>query len=115
MSIEDKFMNVRELYRDDPESIEQLEAEEERVHKLLKRKEYADNEETQVLLAMCRKEIVLARKRLATDRRLVIEEEAMRELWAIIDARLWFIKMVAIDYDGEIAKIEADLDKELQV
>jgi hypothetical protein len=110
-TLNERFAHLREIYPDD---IEQIEADEKRVHELLKLQEYSKLDETKALIALCRSDIVFARKRLATDRILWDEETAMRELWAVIDARLWFLKMVAKDYDGELAAIESQLEADLQ-
>ena len=72
---------------------------------------YASLEQTQYLLALCRNEIMQARMRLATERHLT---EAQRgELWTIIDARQWFVNMVARDYEAELSAIDRDLEAEL--
>jgi hypothetical protein len=47
-------------------------------------------------LALCRKDILAAQKMLAKNRSLT--EQARAEAWHIIDARLWFVAMVAKDY-----------------
>ena len=36
--------------------------------------------------------------------------ERQLALWETIEARLWFVQMVARDYDAELRRIEADLD-----
>lgn len=66
---------------------------------------------TKGFLALCRKDILTARTKLATARDLT--EEARRELWAIIDARLWFVEMVAQDFDQQLEQMEQDLEREL--
>ena len=78
---------------------------------LLARKEYAEHEQTQQLLALCRWQIVDARTALATKRSL--SNDQRREQWGIIDARIWFVEMVAKDYDAELVRIERDLEAEL--
>jgi hypothetical protein len=55
--------------------------------------------------------VAAARAALATDRPR--NEEARRELWAIVDARLWFVELVAKDYAAELDRIERDLASEL--
>jgi hypothetical protein len=64
-----------------------------------------------MLVAVCRKAIVAARMRLATDRTLTEEQRA--NLWGVIDARDWFIQFIAKDYEAEIAAIERDLATQL--
>jgi hypothetical protein len=50
-----------------PEDIKHIEADEKRVSDLLRRQEYAALPVTQELLELCRKDILAARKMLATD------------------------------------------------
>lgn len=103
-----KFAALREKYPDD---IKRIEEDEKRMETLLKRKEYYASEETQALLALCRKDILTARVKLAKDRSLTEAQRA--DLWLIIDARLWFVQMVAKDYDAEIEQIDRELEAEL--
>lgn len=111
MRIFEKYAAVREKY---PEAIRDLEVEERRVQKLLQTKEYAEHPFTKDLVEVCRKEIIECRHRLASDRSPIGEPDVQADLWAIIDARMWFIRLVTRDVDGEIAMIEAGLDAELQ-
>src|ERR1700761_1223753 len=97
--ITDKLTRLRELF---PDGIEKIEAEERRIRDLLKRQEYYTLPATQELLSSCRKAILEARMKLATERTL--EEQARAELWHIIDAREWVLKMVARDYKQELAE-----------
>ena len=108
MDINQKFARLRELYPDD---IEQIEREEERVFALLKAQEYYNNPGTQQLVAMCRRDILTARVKLAKDRDLSAEGRA--ELWHLIDARSWFLEMVAKDYEAEISLIDQQLEADL--
>jgi len=112
-TLDERFAKLRLLYPD-PDDIQQIAAEEERVHALLKRQEYAALDETKVLVALCRDGILRARKRLATDKALIGDEITQRALWAEIDARQWFLNMVVKDYPGELAQIEAQLEADLQ-
>jgi len=101
---------LRELYPDD---IDALDAEQDRISALLRKKDYALQPETQELLALCRKDILAARVKLATERSLT--DEARAELWHIIDARGWFLRMVVKDYDAELAQIDQELEANLNV
>ena len=101
----EKFAKLRALY---PEDIIRIEADEKSARALLNKKGYAMLEETQTLLALCRTDILDARKKLATERQL--DPEARRELWGIIDARLWFVQMVSKDYDAELQSLDGMLD-----
>lgn len=104
----EKLAKLRELY---PEDVARIEADEKRVSDLLKQQEYAALPVTQELLALCRKNILTARKMLATNRKL--NDEARAECWHIIEAREWFLKMVAKDYSGELEQIDYELEAEL--
>jgi hypothetical protein len=110
-SIFEKYAAVRAQY---PEDIEHIEAEEQRVKKLLQTQEFASHPITREFLDMCRKDVVECRRKLATDRDLINHPDVQADLWAIIDARMWFIGLVSRDFEGEIAMIEAGLDAELQ-
>jgi hypothetical protein len=104
----DKYRKLRELY---PEDIAQIEREEKRVADLLKRSELGKHAEMKALVAECRRDVVFARRKLATDRAL--GEDARRELWALVDARLWVVERLVRDFDAEIAEIERSLERDL--
>jgi hypothetical protein len=108
MTIGEKLARLRELYPDD---IDKIELEEQRVHELLQAQEFYNQPTTQQLLALCRKDILTARVKLATERAL--DERARAELWHIIDAREWFVRMVAKDYESELLVIEQQLEADL--
>src|SRR5947209_5753797 len=95
----EKLAKLKELY---PEDIERIEQDEKRVSDILLKHEFASQPVTQQLLALCRKDILAARAMLATNRALTDEQRA--ECWHIIDARLWFVKLVAKDYASELAQ-----------
>ena len=78
---------------------------------LLKAQEYYELPTTKALIALCRKDIVDARIKLATNRTLNDEQRA--DLWHIIDAREWFVRMVAKNYTGELEQIDRELEREL--
>jgi hypothetical protein len=48
---------------------------------------------------------------LATNR--VLTPEARAEAWHVVDAWLWFVKMVAKDYAGELDQLDRELEAEL--
>jgi hypothetical protein len=110
-AIFEKYAAARIKYPDD---IERIEKEEQRVRELLLLQDLSQHEAMQKLLAMCREAIITARRRLATDRTLLNDTDAQRDLWSIIDARLWTIQILSHDVKGELALIEAGLDVELQ-
>jgi hypothetical protein len=105
-----KYARLRELY---PDQVKEIEAEEKRVTNLLKQKEYYSLDTTKALLELCRKDVVAARRTLATDRTLTDDPDAQRQLWAIVDARLWFLERVAQNYDAELDAIDRQLEAEL--
>ncbi len=79
--------------------------------KLLKQQEYYQMDATQELLAVCRKDVVNARLKLSSDQYLTPARRA--ELWQIVDAREWFLKMIANDYAGQLEEIDRELEAEL--
>jgi hypothetical protein len=105
----EKYSKLKELYPDDIATIEE---EERRVSDLLAKQDYYNNPQTKVLIALCRKDIVTARMRLAKERDL--SEAARAEFWFIIEARSWFLGMVVKDYDTELAQIDQQLEGDLQ-
>ena len=105
-----KYAAAREKYPDD---IDRIQAEEAEVKRLLEMQEYATLPMTKHLLETCRRVVVDCRRKLATDRSLLENPEAQRDLWLIIDARLWLIQMLGKDFKGELALIEASLEPEL--
>ena len=60
---------------------------------LLKRQEYFEDPRTKELVAQCRKEIVDARIKLATNR--ILDQEQRDALWHIVERCEWFIRMVS--------------------
>ena len=100
---------IRERYPDD---IKEIEAEERRLSDLLESQDYYQHPGTQKLVALCRSEIKDARLKLASDRAL--STDAIRELWSLIDARQWFLKLVSKDFAAELAQIAGELDAELE-
>jgi hypothetical protein len=107
----DPFPKLAELKKLYPDDIARIEADEQRVSDLLRRHEFSSQPVTQELLALCRKDILEARKMLATNR--MLSPEARAEAWHTIDARLWFVQIVAKDYAGELAQMDRELDAEL--
>lgn len=105
-----KYAALRQKY---PEDTKQIEVEEKRVTALLKQKEFYSLPTTTALLDLCRNDVLMARVKLATDRTLIANEAAQRELWALVDARLWFIERVAQNYDAELKAIDMELEAEL--
>jgi hypothetical protein len=88
-----------------------IEAEESAVTELLKQQEYYELPPITRLIASCRQDIVSARIKLATYRSL--NQEQRDALWAWVDSREWFLRMVAKDYTAELEKIDRELEMEL--
>jgi hypothetical protein len=103
MNIHEKFAHLRAAY---PTTM-LASREEARVAKVLKQQRYFSLEGTQEFLAMCRKEIVKCR----SERNLSPQQQA--ELWQIIDAREWFVKMVSQDFAAQLEEIDRELEAEL--
>jgi hypothetical protein len=103
----EKFAKLREIYPDD---IERIEEDEKQVRDLLHKKEFSLRPETQELIRHCREETVQAKLKLL-DRR--IDEEGRKELWSIVDAREWVLKMISGNFDQEIQMIETTITAEL--
>ena len=82
------------------------------MEKLLNLHENFKQDPTQEFLAMCRKQIIKARITLATERNLNQRQQA--ELWQLIDAREWFVKIVAPDFVGQLEQIDRELEAELR-
>jgi len=108
MNIHEKFAHLRAAYPDD---IARIEGEEARVAKVLKQQQYFSLEGTQEFLAMCRKDIVKCRIKLATGRNL--SPQQLAELWQIIDAREWLVKMISQDFAAQLEEIDRELEAEL--
>jgi hypothetical protein len=109
--VQAKFPALKEKY---PEDIERIEADEKAVTEILQKAAFYDRPEAQALLAACRRDVTVARLKLATDRTLIDNPDAQRELWAIIDARQWFIERAAQNYKAELDAIDRELDAELR-
>ncbi len=103
---------LRKKYPEDDDLL-RIDKETIRVKKLLKLKEYSDNDVTRELVILCRSEILAARKRLSTDKSLLGDEKAQRELWFLIESRIWFLDMVCKNIDDEIDTLNQELESEL--
>ena len=64
------------------------------------------------MTALCWREIVMARIKLASDERLSAARQ--RELWSIVDCQEWFLKFVADDFHAELEQIDRELEQELR-
>lgn len=110
MEIFKTLQKLKDLYPDD---IARIQEEEKRVKSILAKKQFSDNDGTKELLTLCRENIVKARKKLATDKKLLGDENAQRELWFLIESRQWVLDVVSRDYDSELQSIERELEAEL--
>lgn len=113
--IENIFQTLQKLKDIYPEDIERILEEENRIKTLLRKKEYAENDGTKALISMCRREIITAKKKLATDKSLLGKEAEQRELWFLIESRQWVIDTISRDYESELSAIETELSADLNV
>ena len=90
----------------------QIEAGEKPVSDLLRLGEYLPRDAVNEMTALCRREIVMARIKLASDDRLSAARQ--RELWSIVDCQEWFLKFVADDFHAELEQIDRELEQELR-
>lgn len=104
---------LKERYAEDRESLERIEGEAEKARQLLEKAEYAKNPVTQELLSFFRKEVLYARRKLATDKTLVGDTNAQNLLWSIIESRMIFIKFVSQDFEGELKSMTDQLEGDL--
>ena len=72
---------------------------------------YDDADITQQLVALLRNGIVTTRIKLASSDNLSAAQ--VSELWRVIDAQEWLIRMVAKDYKAELEQIDRELESEL--
>ena len=78
----------------------------------LKRPQKHDDADiTRQLVALLRNGIVTTRIKLASSDNL--SSAQVSELWRVIDAQEWLIRMVAKDYKVELEKIDRELESEL--
>lgn len=110
MEIYDILNKLKEKY---PEDVDILESETERVKNLLKRKDFQLNETTQELLKLCKKEILTARIKLASDKSLITDSKTTQDLWTLIESREWVIKFISVDCDDVLKSLENELMVEL--
>ena len=92
----------------DREDFERLEQDEARISKLLQTEEFYNHPVMKDLLAVCRRDVVMARRKLATDRTL--DDDERGELWKVIDARLWFIERASQNYRAELDAMDQELE-----
>lgn len=103
---------LREKYSDQDDLL-RIESDYKRVKELLAQKGLAENETMQELLGLCRKDIINAKIKLATDKSLVGKEDLQRELWFVIEARGWLVKILSKDFASELESIQSELEVEL--
>jgi hypothetical protein len=103
---------LREKYTD-ADDLSRIDSDYRRITSLFKTKGFAENESVQELISICRKDIIFAKRKLATDKTLVGNKDAQLELWFIIESREWFLNIVSQDFDSEIQTIHSELESEL--
>lgn len=111
--MKDIFQVLAELKVKYPDDIKRIEEEGVAVKALLAGKRFYEDATTKRLISLCRKDILTAKKRLASDISLVGDEKAQRGLWFLIESRQWFLNMVVKNYDAEMASIQNGLENEL--
>ena len=79
---------------------------------LMRSQEYDDPDLAHQLLTLCRTGIVTTRIKLASNRNLSAAQAS--ELWQMVDAQEWLIKMAAKDYEAELEQIDRELEAELR-
>lgn len=104
---------LREKYTDD-DDINRINDDYQSIRALLARQSFAESEQTQEIINLCRKDILTAKTKLATDRSLIGDEKAQRELWFVIESREWFLKLVVKDYESELQSLYTELQEQLQ-
>jgi hypothetical protein len=107
----EKLAALRAKY---PDELERIQADEERLSKLMLAEELYSHPVMKDLLAVCHRDVLMARKKLATDRTLIENPDAQDELWKIIDARLWFVQRASQNYQAELAAMDVELEQLLQ-
>lgn len=110
MTIAEKFAQLRAKY---PEALPQIQAEQVAFDALLEDKDLASHPAMARVISTCRETIRTARMQLATDKALIDNPEKQRDLWALIEARLWFVRLFARDFDAEMRAIDAQLAQDL--
>jgi hypothetical protein len=72
---------------------------------------YDDADITRQLVTLLRNGIVTTRIKLASSDNLSAAQ--VSELWRVIDAQEWLIRMVAKDYKAELEQIDRELESKL--
>src|SRR5690242_20126226 len=104
---------LREKYTDQDDLV-RIDSDYQRVRELLAQKGLAENEAMQQLLGLCRRDVINAKLKLATDKTLVDDPGAQRELWFIIEARSWLLGVLAKDFASELETLESEFEVELE-
>ncbi len=103
---------LKEKYPDE-ESITKIEEQAEQIRQTLKKSGFSQLDTTQELIRMCKRDVNTARRKLATDKTLMGDEKAQRELWSLIDSRMWFLQLVSGDFEAELASMADALERDL--
>ena len=114
MEINNLYKTIERLKEKYPEDIKRIELESVRVKALMERVQYSKNPITQELLAKCRKDVSVARRKLATDKTLIGNEGMQRDLWTLIESRLLFMEFVSGDFESEIESMAVQLEGDLE-
>lgn len=103
---------IREKYSDSDDLL-RIDADYQRIKRLFGEKGLAESEAMQELLRLCRRDVINARHKLATDKTLIGKQDLQLELWFVIEAREWLLKILSRDFDSELESIEIELQAEL--
>ena len=109
----DIFKTLAKLREKYPEDVERIDEDTKKIKDLMSKKEFSESPIIKEVVSICRKDILFAKKRLASDKTLIGDIERQRELWFLVESREWFLENVAKNYDNELASIESELENEL--
>lgn len=98
----DIFEIISEVKNKFPEDVERIDEEVKSLKDILVMQNYAEQEGSKLLAKMCREQIGIAQRRLATDKSLIGDEKSQRDLWLVIDSRMWILGFLSKDYKQEV-------------
>lgn len=110
------FKNIevlRKQYPDDDE-IAMIDRDFTVARNLVAHKDWAEHDVTKELISIARAEILVAKKKLATDRTLVGKPDVQKELWFVIEKWEWFLSIASKDYLKELETLNNELERMLQ-
>lgn len=114
MEKKDIFQVLAALREKYPEDVDRINLESDTLRELLMKQNYSEQEGSKRIVSMCREQMAMAQRKLATDKSLVGNEPAQRDLWLIIESRQWILQFMVTDYKGQIEDMRDELLKELE-